>query len=289
MSARVIAHGRVREGYYLQGWRGNHEILQRGALLVGLLVVMPVRGAASERTLIRFSFSSGWDALPAVVALERGFFAQEGLIVSGLAASSAQAVINSLAAGSTDFATIPQQTLLVMAALKLPVQVISMNGWGTEMEIVVPKENTTVKSLADLKDKTIAVGIASETYPVLIRLLNKSKMRPTDVTIKPLPASDLTQTLRNKLVDAVFETQHFTTVLVKTGQGRLVLAHKDIVKALGLIGAAPLVTRKAQIDKERLTATRSLRAMLSPAKNSTVVPGSILPKSPPTSRFRLRK
>lgn len=79
------------------------------------------------------------------------------------------------------------------------------------MELVVPPGQEKVKSLADLKGKTIAVGKASEAYPALIRLLNKAKLRPTDVTIKDLPAETLTQVFQQKdrLADAVFESRHF--------------------------------------------------------------------------------
>jgi ABC-type nitrate/sulfonate/bicarbonate transport system substrate-binding protein len=88
-------------------WRAISPV---GCLLALLVIGAPLAGRAQETTpeiaLTRLSFSSGWDALPAVVALERGFFAQEGVIVSGLAVSSAEAAINSLAAGSTDMAAV---------------------------------------------------------------------------------------------------------------------------------------------------------------------------------------
>ena len=149
----------------------------RGAiLLVGLFALFPVRAPAAQWELARLAFSSGWDGLPASVAIERGFFAQEGLVVSGLAATSAQHVINSLAAGTTDFAAVPQRTLLAMAALKVPVKVVSVNGWGTEMELVVPKDDAAVKTMADLKGKAIAVGVGSEAYPALIRLVAETEV-----------------------------------------------------------------------------------------------------------------
>ncbi len=239
----------------MKSWR-------KAAFIIGALALLPTRVLAAEWTLARLSFSSGWDALPALVAIERGFFAQEGLVISGLAVSSAQAVVESLAAGSTDFAAVPQRTLLVMAALKLPVKVISMNGWGTELELVVPKDDVAVKSIADLKGKTIALGVGSEAHPVLVRLLNKAKMRPADLTIISLPAAKLTRAFQDKLAHAVFESRHFTSVLVKKGEGRVVLIHKDIVAVLGLIGAAPLVTRKALIEEEPATAQKFVNAWI---------------------------
>lgn len=231
-------------------------------LVIAMLGLTPFPAEPAARTVARFSFSSGWDAVPAVVAIDRGFFAQEELVVDGLARSSEGPVAQSLVAGSTDFATVPQRTLLVMAALRLPVKVISTNGWGTEIEVVVPKTDTAIKTTAHLKGKTIGVGVASEAYPVLIRLLNKAKLRPMDVNIKHLSPNDLTRAFKDKarLADAVIESRHYTATLVETGQARVLLATKDIVSAVGFIGAAPLVTRTALIEKEPETVQKFLNA-----------------------------
>jgi len=236
--------------------------LMRAAVIVAVFTLSPVQGVAAEWKLVRLTFSSGWEALPAVVAIERGFFAQEGLVASGLAATSAEAVLNSLQAGSTDFAVVPQRTLLVMAALQLPVKVVSMNGWGTEMELVVPKDDSAVKSVADLKGKTIAVGMGSEAFPVLVRLLNRASLRPGDVTVKYLSALDLVRAFpaKNRLADAVLESRYYTSALVKSDQARPLLTHQDIVQTLGLVGAAPLVTRKALIETEPDTVQKFVNA-----------------------------
>ncbi len=204
---------------------------------------------AKDNPLVRLTFSSGWDALPALVAIERGFFAQEGLVVSGLAVPSSVAVINSLAAGTTDFAAVPQRVFLVMAASKVPVKVVAAGTSGTEMELVVDAK-VKAASLADLKKKKIAVLTGSEAFPALIRLLNKAGLKPSDVKIVQLSGDDLTKAFEKKLADAVFETRHFTAVLVKNDQARKVLEANDVVKMIGLIDAMPLVARNSVIEKE---------------------------------------
>lgn len=241
----------------MKSWR-------HAAAITGIAAVLLLQAVSAEQKgiLVRFSFSSGWDALPAIVAIERGFFAQEGLVVSGLAVPSSRAVMESLAAGSTDFAAIPQRTLLVMAAAQAPVKVIATNGWGTETELVVPKGDTGVKSITDLKGKTIAVGQGSEAHPVLIRLLNRAKIRPSEVTIKLLSPAELTRAFQNRLADAVIESRHFTTVLLKNEQARVVLSHKNIVEAIGLVGAGPLVAQTSLIDKEPATVQKFVNAWI---------------------------
>ncbi len=233
--------------------------LRTTLLVVALLALVPFRGLGEEAALVRLSFSSGWDALPAVVAIERGFFAAEGLVVSGLAVTSATAVINSLNAGSTDFAAVPQRVLLVMAAAKVPVKVVAMGGWGTEMELVA-KPGSGIGSLIDLKAKRLAVLRGSEAFPVLIRLLNRARMRPSDVKITQLPANDLIKALEKNLADAVFETRHHTSPMVQSGQALVIMTAKDVTDAIGFIGAMPLITRDALIEKEPGTVQKFVTA-----------------------------
>lgn len=233
------------------------------AVLFCLVAAVPNAVSAQKRTLLRLSFSSGWDALPAVVAIERGFFAQQGLVVSGMAVSSPVGVMQSLAAGSTDFATVPQRTMLIMAGAKVPVTVVSMNGYGRQMELVVPPRDKRTKSLAQLKGKIVAVGASSEAHPVLIRLLNAARLRPTDVVILQLKSRELADAFRKKgilvrsgkrrrrvRVAAVFATRHFTSRLITKYKARVVLANDAVTKGIGRIGAAPLVVNRALLKKQ---------------------------------------
>lgn len=212
------------------------------ALIITLTALVPFQSSAAEKqTLFRLSFSGGWHGLPAIVAIERGFFAQQNIVVSGLPVSSPLAIIQSLSAGTTDFATVPQRTMLVMAAAKIPVKVVSMNGYGVPIELVVPVGDKRTKSLKDLKGKKIGIGRGSEAYPVLIRMLNAARMRPTDVKLVAMSARGLTTAFKRKVVSAVFETRHFTTTLVARKEARVALNNKNITDALGRIGAMPLV------------------------------------------------
>ncbi len=236
----------------------------RTIFLVGLILaagLLPHKSLAAEgKKLVRLTFSTGWDALPALVAIERGFLDREQLVVSGLTVSSAAAVMRSVASRTTDFAAVPQRMPLVVAALKLPIRVVSMNGWGRKMELVVRKEDTKTKSIKDLKGKTIAMSNGSDVLPALIRLANGERLLPTEIKVKHLPAKKLAKAFKENPADAVFESRHFTSPLVQAGGSRNVFGHRKIVNALGYIGATPLITSKAMIEKEPATVQRFVNA-----------------------------
>ncbi|MEZ5834043.1 MAG: ABC transporter substrate-binding protein, partial [Dongiaceae bacterium] len=227
----------------------NMRFLQPLLLALTLILGFATPGRAADIALARLTFSSGWDALPAIVGIERGFFAQEGLVVSGLAITSPEAVINSLAAGSTDFAIVPQRVMLVMVAAKAPVKIIAQGGWGTELELVA-RPDVAIKSAADLKGKTVATLRGSEALPALVRLLNQSKLKPTDLKIVLMSADDLVKSLKDKKADAVFETRHFTAPLVQNKSAVSVLDPAAITKAIGWIDAIPLIAHADTIAKD---------------------------------------
>jgi ABC-type nitrate/sulfonate/bicarbonate transport system substrate-binding protein len=237
-------------------------------LVIASIVLTPAWSHAGDWKLIRLAYSSGWDALPAIVAIERGLFSQEHLVVNGLTITSTEALIGSLSSGSTDIAAVSQRGGLIMAALKLPLRILSLNGWGTQMELVISDQQPAVKSVADLKGKTIAIGVGSEAHPVLIRLLNKFKLRPSDVTIKLLPPDSLTKALDQKtpLADGIFESRHFTSAVMKSGTAHVLMGAEDLTNLLGLIDAAPVIVRSELIEKEPDTVQRFANAWVKSLK-----------------------
>lgn len=219
----------------------------------------PIQANAENASLVRLSFSAGWDALPALVALERGFFDQEGLVVSSLAVDNPTAVINSLAAGSTDFALVPQRVLLVMAGAKAPVTVVSAGGRGVQMELVA-RPGIKASSLKDLKGKRVAVTAGSEALPALMRLLNRAKMKASDVNVLRLQSQQVTQAFKKNLADAVFETRHFTSTLIRVDKASRVMSADDVVKSIGYVGAVPLVASNSVLKREPKAVQRFITA-----------------------------
>jgi ABC-type nitrate/sulfonate/bicarbonate transport system substrate-binding protein len=225
-----------------------------GAILLAvILAVAPLPGSAEPPkvdTLARLSFGSGWDALPAVVGIERGFFAQQGLVVSPLTVTSGEAVMQSLASGSTDFAVLPQRAFLLMVAARLPVRAVAVSGWGTRVELVVSPGLANAKSIADLKGKKIAVNKGSDALPALLRLAKQAKLKPTDLLLLQLPAEEMVQVFKEKKADAVFATAHFTEPLVSHSGARRLLSNEEIVQATGFVGTQPLVVSRKTIERD---------------------------------------
>jgi ABC-type nitrate/sulfonate/bicarbonate transport system substrate-binding protein len=235
--------------------------LKRTVLFTALLLMACVHSVADEQTskLVRLSYSSGWDALPALVAMERGFFEQEKLVVSGMPTSSAGALVNSLAAGTTDAAAVPQRTLLIMAAAEVPVTIVAVGSWGLQFELIA-RAGSGITSVETLKGKTIAISAGSDALGPFMRLINQAGLRPDAVKVIQVSAGQLMSAIKEKAADAVFESVHFTRAIVERGDAELILGPDDVTNAIGSVMASPLVLSKTLVSKQPDVAQRVVNA-----------------------------
>ena len=241
-------------------------MISRLVVITVILLLGATGESRAQDNLVRLSYSTGWDALPALVGVERGFFAAEGLVVSGHSAGNTAGVIQSVVVGSSDFALLPQRAMLLMAANELDFAVVSMSGWGTEMELVAKTSDSATNSIKDLKGKTILVGSGSEAVPVLIRLLNAAQMSVGDVTISQVQSSQLVEAFVQPSSHAVFETRHYTKALTDQNIGRVVTSNKDIEQAIGRIGAAPLIANRSTLEDDASKVQRFLNGWVQALK-----------------------
>lgn len=229
-----------------------------GVLCLCGLFLSPAGASAQDETkLIRISYSSGWDALPAVVGIERGFFDQENVIASGVSPTSGEQLVQSVLAGTTDLAVVPHRTFLALAAADAPIRAIAINSWGTQMELVVA-QNGGVENVSDLKGRRVALTQGSDALPVLMRLLNQADISPDEVEIVRLGANEITRALVDGKADAVFGLGYYTTAVAAQGSAKTMLSASDIRKRLGLVMAMPVITSQSTIESDRDALQRAI-------------------------------
>ncbi len=140
---------------------------------------------AQERVRIGVS-SRGFGSLPLFVAEKRGFYAKYGFRPEIVLLRSSVAV-PALLSGDLDYYNGFQPA--VSAALRgIPVKLVMM---GAEKVIFMVLTKPEVKSLNDLKGKTIGVSSAGSTIHLsLLTILNQFRIDPTK-DVKILPAGDV--------------------------------------------------------------------------------------------------
>ncbi len=211
---------------------------------------------AQELRVVRISYAGTWDALPAIVAAERGFLAKEGIYMSGVAAASPETLVASLASGATDFAVMPQTIFLQAITNAKGMRAIAINDWGAAYQIIVPKDSE-ITTVAALKGKKIALINGTDSIAVLIRLLNAHDLKSGDVTVQGMSAGQLKQAF-GQGYDAVIAREQLAEPLRAETGSKLAVPSTVISSTIGFIGAQPLVAspRAASGEKETIAAVQ---------------------------------
>lgn len=243
------------------------------ALGCALAFTAAVGGAAFAQTFetVRFSYGLGREALPALAAIEAGFFFREGLNVSALPVVSISTTIESLKTGATDFATVPARGLILIGQRRLPVRIVALSGEGLSVEILVTTSQTRVQSLNDLKGKVIGIDLDSEAYPHFLRYLAISRMEYSWFRILDVDHADLEETFKRRRIEAAVVPRHISQGLVEGKMARRLVSHEEFANATKGVNPSALVVRKAFADGRPQVVERFVRAwtqaLLFSAKN----------------------
>lgn len=154
-------------------------------LLLSLLAAGAPPAHAQERVRIGVS-SRGFGSLPIFVADKRGYYAKYGFRTETVLLRSSVAV-PALLSGDLDFYNGFQPA--ISAALKgIPIKLVMM---GAEKVIFMVLVKPEVKSLVELKGKTIGVSSAGSTIHLsLLSILQHFRLDPAR-DVKILPAGDV--------------------------------------------------------------------------------------------------
>jgi NitT/TauT family transport system substrate-binding protein len=241
-------------------------------LVVGILVFAVMcltlnRSMAQEE--VKIGYLTLVMSLPTFVALEKGFFQEQGLKVVNTPFESGTLIVDALVAGRIDVNAGSAVVAHWLAEQNLPGIFKVFVVYGP----IEPKDNTFIlavakgspmKEMKDLKGKRVA------TFPGIASLiLAKAVLRPyfdpdKEATLMEIPPGNIVQALASGQIDAYFTPEPFGMIAVAQGVGRYLVEHPVLSLNLktGYPGGAftfnskflkekPLVAKKvkAAIDK----------------------------------------
>lgn len=147
-----------------------------------LLPLSPVRSAAAEKLTVLLDWFVNPDHAPLYVALEKGFFAARGLEVELIAPSNPNDPPKLIAAGKADIAVSYQHQHQMQVEQGLPlVRIATLI--ATPLNSLVVLENSKIKTIADLKGKTIGYSVGGFETALLKVMLEREGLKLEDVKL----------------------------------------------------------------------------------------------------------
>ncbi|NNM72575.1 ABC transporter substrate-binding protein [Enterovirga aerilata] len=190
----------------------RRSLLQTGAALA---VAGPARGAELER--VRVSIIPINDVTPLFVAIERGFFRNEGLLVDTSPSAGGATGIPGLVAGSYDIAYGNVVSTLLAAQQGIELRVIAP---GTKIQearndhsAIVVRRESGIRSGKDLEGKVVGVNTRNNVIWLYARAWIKATGgNPDRVTYKEIPHPQMEDAIRQKQVDAGYMVVPYVTL-----------------------------------------------------------------------------
>lgn len=169
--------------------------------------------------------------LPLWVAMEKGYFKQEGVNVEIAAIFKAgPETMAAFAGGSLDVGYVGEAPATTAVANKT-ARVKAVAQVNTEGSAIVVAADSRMKSPKDLKGKTVAVPGHSTVQDFLLRkALKQNRLGLDQVNIIVLKPPEMIGALRTKQIDAFIAWEPYPSKALTSGVGRLLATSRDIWK-----------------------------------------------------------
>ncbi len=201
----------------------NHEGITRRTTLKGLgalsvasvsattlLAALPKTAHALQPVRLGYQFHL-WGA-PAVVAIRKGFFKDEGLSIEPRKFASGKAARDAMIAGSIDIGTVGI-TPFIVGATKGNMAALAVVCYAGRTGVVMARIGAGIKTVADLRGKKIASKVGSTLDNVFKkRIAPAAGLSEKDYTIVNATFSDHVSALASGSVDAFLGLEPFASI-----------------------------------------------------------------------------
>ncbi|MEV0825625.1 ABC transporter substrate-binding protein [Nonomuraea rubra] len=200
-------------------------------------------GAASSGGLEKTQLLVGVVPVPSSASLfiaeKRGFFKEEGLTVKTEIIQAPTAVMPKIVNGSMDaFMTsyVVLMTINDSGAAKLKLFQHTMGGAPNVSGVVVAK-GSPIKTVADLKGKTVGVNVLKALGQTVTNAhLQEAGVKPEEVKFVPVPFADQLGALSTGKVDAAWLVEPFLSAAKKSGSTQIVDTTSGVTEGVPIDG-----------------------------------------------------
>lgn len=237
--------------------------------MVVLVFLLMTAGSAFGSEKVTIGHLAVVPSLPTYVAMEKGFFTEEGLDVELVPFQSGTAIIDALVSGRIDANCMSAITGHWFAAQMSPDRfkiflVYAADSNVDNTMVVVVKKDSPLQGLKDLDGKKVG-HFPGPTSMELARAIIRTQIDPEKVTFTEIPPPNLIAALAAGQIDAYFSPEPFGMIAVYQGVGRYLMKSPCTLLGLkkGIVGGG--FSFSAKFLKERPEVAKKVKAAIEKA------------------------
>ncbi|MDT4824433.1 putative aliphatic sulfonates-binding protein [compost metagenome] len=220
--------------------------------------------ARTERAKARLGIISALFDAPCLIALEKGYFLEEGIDIELKSFSTGPDEYQAQATGSIDVAASSVNVSLFNARLRgIELSVVAgagINAPGRSFtSLVLRKELVTsgrFKGPADLKGMKIATGVTSAPHWMTAELARKAGLQANDVEYVGVGLANIIAGMTNGAVDGASLTEPYGTLLLERAGGVRVASADQLFpdSPAGYLVYGPALTKRPEVGNRFMVA-----------------------------------
>ena len=201
---------------------------------VGAALALPAMTFAQTRPVLKAGAQKG--GLRALLEAAGGL---EGLgyDIQWSEFPAAAPLAEALNAGAVDSGPIGDAPLIFALAAGTRVKAIGANRSDAYGTAVLVRPDSTLKTAADLKGKSIATNRGSIGHYVKLKVITRAGLKPEDVNIRFLAPADAKLALTQGSVDAWATWEPYTALAEVSGHARVLASGRDLLPGLSYLAA----------------------------------------------------
>jgi sulfonate transport system substrate-binding protein len=179
------------------------KLLKSAALAAVTAVLATFAAQAEPVTKLRIDYAS-YNPVSLVLkdqGMMEAEFAKDGITIEWAMSAGSNKAVEGLSNNTLDFGSTAGAAALLARAAKVPLKSIYVFSRPEWTALVIPG-NSTLKTVADLKGKKVAVTKGTDPHIFLLRALENAGLSDKDITLVPLQHADGRTAMEKGEVDA---------------------------------------------------------------------------------------
>src|SRR5690242_5449195 len=210
----------------------HRSVLRVAALGLSFVALAAAPACAAEKLKVGKAVPEAFSFVPLDIGMKKGFFQKHGVEAESVAFAGDAKMQQAMASDSIDIAlgSGPAMAFIIKGS---PIKgIAAMAGPPLLLTLVVRKDDTSIKTPADLKGKRVSVStVGSLTYWLVSETSRQEGWGPDGIVIAPMGvAQPQIAALKRKDIDGMVTDISTALDLERSGDGRILMRFGDLVK-----------------------------------------------------------